>query len=42
MKLGCPAISLKGDAVEIDATQCNGCELCMNVCPFKAIKKCEN
>ncbi len=42
MKLGCPAISLKGDAVEIDTTQCNGCGLCMNVCPFKAIKKCEN
>ena len=39
MKLGCPAISVKGDAVEIDTTQCNGCGLCMNVCPFKAIKK---
>ena len=39
MKLGCPAISLKGDAVSIDTTQCNGCGLCINVCPFEAIEK---
>ncbi len=39
MKLGCPAISLKGDDVVIDTTQCNGCGLCMNVCPFGAIEK---
>ncbi len=39
MKLGCPAISLKGDAVAIDVTQCNGCGLCINVCPFEAIEK---
>ena len=39
MKLGCPAISLKGDEVVIDATQCNGCGLCINVCPFEAISK---
>ena len=39
MKLGCPAISLEGDAVRIDTTQCNGCGLCTNVCPFGAIKK---
>ncbi|MBQ3181229.1 MAG: indolepyruvate ferredoxin oxidoreductase subunit alpha [Clostridia bacterium] len=39
MKLGCPAISIKGNAVVIDSTQCNGCGLCVNVCPFGAIEK---
>ncbi len=39
MKLGCPAISVKDDKVVIDNTQCNGCGLCVNVCPFGAISK---
>ncbi len=40
MKLGCPAISENKDgSVKIDLTQCNACGLCMNVCPFDAIKK---
>lgn len=39
MKLGCPAISVTDNCVKIDATQCNGCGLCLNVCPFDAIKK---
>ncbi len=39
MKLGCPAISVKNDKVVIDTTQCNGCGLCVNVCPFGAIEK---
>lgn len=38
MKLGCPAISVSRDAVKIDVTQCNGCGLCTNVCPFGAIE----
>ncbi len=42
MKLGCPAITLKDDKVVIDITQCNGCGLCINVCPFGAIEKEEN
>ena len=42
MKLGCPAISLKDGKPVIDETQCNGCGLCMNVCPFGAIEKEEN
>ena len=42
MKLGCPAISIKDDKVVIDATQCNGCGLCINVCPFGAIEKEES
>ena len=39
MKLGCPAISVKNDSIVIDSSQCNGCGLCTNVCPFKAIVK---
>lgn len=39
MKLGCPAISVDGDTVKIDTTQCNGCGLCTQVCPFGAIEK---
>ncbi|MBQ8588059.1 MAG: indolepyruvate ferredoxin oxidoreductase subunit alpha [Clostridia bacterium] len=39
MKLGCPAITIKDGKVMIDATQCNGCGLCTNVCPFGAIEK---
>ncbi|MBE6797637.1 MAG: indolepyruvate ferredoxin oxidoreductase subunit alpha [Ruminococcaceae bacterium] len=39
MKLGCPAITVKDDKVVIDPTQCNGCGLCINVCPFGAIEK---
>ena len=40
MKLGCPAISQTADGgVKIDLTQCNGCGLCTNVCPFDAIVK---
>lgn len=39
MKLGCPAIIDKGDSVEINLAQCNGCGLCINVCPFNAISK---
>ena len=39
MKLGCPAITVREGRVVIDSTQCNGCTLCVNVCPFKAITK---
>ena len=42
MKLGCPAITVKDDKVIIDSTQCNGCGLCINVCPFGAIEKEDN
>ena len=42
MKLGCPAISVDQEGtVHIDATQCNGCGLCIGVCPFGAIKKAD-
>ena len=39
LKLGCPAISMVDGVVKIDETQCNGCGLCVNVCPFHAIVK---
>lgn len=39
MKLGCPAISVDNGSVKIDITQCNGCGLCENVCPFGAIEE---
>lgn len=41
MKLGCPAISFGGESIKIDETQCNGCGLCFNVCPFGAMEKGE-
>ncbi len=39
MKLGCPAITATENGVKIDPNQCNGCGLCINVCPFGAIEK---
>ncbi len=39
MKLGCPAISKGKDGIKIDEMQCTGCGVCMQVCPFGAIKK---
>lgn len=41
LKLGCPAISFDGENIKIDETQCNGCGLCFNVCPFGAMEKGE-
>jgi indolepyruvate ferredoxin oxidoreductase alpha subunit len=39
MRLGCPAISKGEDGIKIDVTQCVGCEVCIQVCPFGAISK---
>ena len=39
MRIGCPAITWKDNAVKIDLSLCNGCGLCMNICPFGAIEK---
>ena len=32
-------IDKESGAVRIDTTQCNGCGLCVGVCPFGAIEK---
>lgn len=39
LKAGCPAITVKNGKPVVDQTQCNGCTLCMNICPFEAIEK---
>ena len=39
LKAGCPAITVKDSKPVIDPTQCNGCGLCINICPFDAIEK---
>jgi len=36
--LGCPAISMTEEGVEIDPVLCTGCGVCEVVCPFNAIR----
>lgn len=38
LRVGCPAISLKEGKITIDENQCNGCTVCLQVCPFDAIE----
>lgn len=42
MKLGCPSISFKDNKAVIDATQCVGCNVCSQLCPFGAIGREED
>jgi NADPH-dependent glutamate synthase beta subunit-like oxidoreductase len=35
--LGCPALITEGGEMKVDATQCPGCGVCAQVCPFEAI-----
>lgn len=37
LRLGCPALSLTSEGVEIDSVTCTGCGLCVASCPFDAI-----
>lgn len=37
LKAGCPAISMKNGKAQIDTTQCTGCGICEQLCPFSAI-----
>ena len=39
LDLGCPAISLSDDKAVIDASTCQGCSICAQVCPQEAIAK---
>ena len=39
MKVGCPAISMKGGKAAIDNTLCVGCGVCMQLCHFDALKE---
>ncbi|VBB07912.1 pyruvate flavodoxin/ferredoxin oxidoreductase thiamine dip-bdg [Lucifera butyrica] len=39
LRLGCPAIENKADAVVINPALCNGCGVCGQICKFQAIGK---
>lgn len=36
-EIGCPAIAVRAEKVEIDVSLCHGCGLCAQICPAKAI-----
>ncbi len=38
MRLGCPAISVRGGKAVIDTTLCVGCGVCQQMCKFDALK----
>ena len=38
MRLGCPAISIKGGKAAIDVTLCVGCSVCQQLCKFDALQ----
>ncbi len=38
MKIGCPAISIKGGKAHVDNTLCVGCGVCEQLCALKAFK----
>ena len=39
LRIGCPALALKGEQVIIEREMCNSCGLCQQVCKFAAITK---
>lgn len=39
LSAGCPAIAFRDGKAFIDNTQCTGCTVCAQICPFKAIRK---
>ena len=42
LRPGCPALTKKADGtIAIDATMCNGCGLCKQLCKFGAIETVE-
>lgn len=38
MRIGCPAISIKGGKAVVDNTLCVGCGVCEQLCPFDAFR----
>lgn len=39
LKVGCPAVAIRDGKASIDSTQCVGCTVCAQACPFEAIEK---
>ncbi len=39
MKAGCPALNFRDGIVFIDRASCNGCGICLQICPKKAISR---
>lgn len=39
MRIGCPAISMKDGKAFVDTTQCVGCKVCSQLCPFEAFEQ---
>ncbi len=39
MKLGCPALSIKGWQAHVDPTLCVGCGVCKQLCQFEGLKR---
>jgi indolepyruvate ferredoxin oxidoreductase alpha subunit len=39
MRVGCPAISFRDGRIDIEASMCNGCTICAQVCPKGAISR---
>lgn len=39
LKAGCPAVNFHEGRIYIDSASCNGCTICMQICPKKAISR---
>ncbi|MDL2298831.1 indolepyruvate ferredoxin oxidoreductase subunit alpha [Synergistaceae bacterium OttesenSCG-928-D05] len=39
MRSGCPALNFRGGSVYIDRASCNGCTICLQICPKQAISR---
>lgn len=39
MKAGCPALNFRDGVVYIDRASCNGCRICLQICPKDAISR---
>ena len=41
MKIGCPAITIKGGKARVDETLCVGCGVCTQMCKVSAFESTE-